>query len=366
MTSNDLPFPGTLPVTASAPPRPSPLSGGLDLRLATRVATWLALAGAGLLLVCAPLTPPTELVGGAGWALLAGIALLWLATAAVIWHSEEPTDRQMVAALTGGAASVAAVGLLSGPFTAALELATALGILAAIVLPRRLAALPIGTGLAAIALPLVHGVTGAAVAVGLGRAGMLAGLSLAATIWTSRVVQLRGELADQRAQADRLARVDVLTGLGNRRALDEAVAIEREVTRRTRRPLSALVLDLDDFKQINDSAGHHEGDRLLQQVASVLRAELRRPDACFRWGGDEFVALLPDTGIVHAERAAVRVVEALHEHCTRPDGAPLAITVGCAQLRRDESGDDLLSRADAALFAAKGSRNRVALADPLA
>ncbi|MBJ7332822.1 MAG: GGDEF domain-containing protein, partial [Solirubrobacteraceae bacterium] len=180
-----------------------------------------------------------------------------------------------------------------------------------------------------------------------------------------RVVELRSELADQREHADRLARVDVLTGLGNRRALDEAVQVEREVTRRTRRPLSALVLDLDDFKRINDTAGHHEGDRLLKEVASVLRAHVRRPDACFRWGGDEFVALLPDTPIVHAERAAVRVVDALREHCLRPDGEPMAITVGCAELRRDESGDDLLARADAALFDAKGSRHRVALADPI-
>ena len=199
-----------------------------------------------------------------------------------------------------------------------------------------------------------------------GRTSLLCGLGLAAAAWTSRVVELRGELAEQRSQADRLARVDVLTGLGNRRALDEAVRIEREVTRRTRRPLSALVLDLDGFKQINDAAGHHEGDRLLQEVASVLRAQLRRPDRCFRWGGDEFVALLPDTSIVDAERAAVRVVEALRERSRRPDGNPLAITVGCAELRPDESGEELLSRADAALFSAKASRSGVALADPLA
>lgn len=348
------------------PARSSPLSGGLDMRLATRVAACLAFAGAVVLLAFSPLTPPTLLVGDAGWAVLAGVALLWAAGGVVTWRREDPSDSEILAVMCVGAASIGLVGLLCGPYAGALELATIIGIMAAIVLPPRRAAWPIGIALVALGVPLAHDVSGAAIAVFAGRASLLTGLSAAAMAWTSRVVQLRAELADQRAQADRLARVDVLTGLGNRRALDEAVQVEREVTRRTRRPLSALVLDLDDFKFINDTAGHHEGDRLLQEVASILRAELRRPDACFRWGGDEFVALLPDTGIVHAERAAVRVVDALREHCRRPDGEPMAITVGCAELRSGESGEELLSRADAALFDAKGSRNRVALADPLA
>lgn len=346
-------------------PRSSPHSGGLDLRLATRVAGAFALAGAALLVAFSTLTPPTLIVGTAGWAVLAAVVVLWAAMGAAILGREAPTETQMLLALAGGTVTLAAIGLLSGPFAAALELAVALGIMAAIVLPTRLAAIPIGLGVLAVGLPLVHDPTSVPLAVFAGRCALLCGLGVAATAWTSRVVELRTELADQRAQADRLARVDVLTGLGNRRALDEAARTEREVTRRTRRPLSALVLDLDDFKLINDSAGHHEGDRLLQEVASVLRAQLRRPDRCFRWGGDEFVALLPDTSIVFAQRAAVRVVEALGEHCRRPDGEPLAITVGCAQLRGDETGEELLSRADAALFDAKGSRNRVALADPL-
>lgn len=324
-----------------------------------------ALAGAVLLLCFSPLAPPTLLLGAPGWGVLGAIAALWAATGAVILRRDTATDAEMLLALAGGTATIAVVGLLSGPYTPALDLAVALGVMAAVVLPPRLAAATVVLGVAALGLPAVHDPSTAAFAVFAGRTFLLCGLAVAATAWTSRVVELRRELADQRSQADRLARVDVLTGLGNRRALDEAVRIEREVTRRTRRPLSALVLDLDGFKQINDSAGHHEGDRLLQEVASVLRAQLRRPDRCFRWGGDEFVALLPDTSIVFAERAAVRVVDALRAHSRRPDGEPLAITVGCAELRGDESGEELLSRADAALFAAKGSRRGVALADPL-
>lgn len=336
------------------------------MRLATRVASWITLGGAVLLVAFAPLTPPTELVGDAGWAILGLIAAVWVGMSFVIRRNDTPGEPVIVAALTGGVVSVGLIGLLSGPDAAALDLAIALGLMAAIILPARIAAGVVALGLVALGLPLVHDASSSAIAVTLGRAALLCGLSAASVAWTARVVQLRSELAAQRAQADRLARVDVLTGLGNRRALDEAVRAEREVTRRTRRPLSALVLDLDDFKDINDTAGHHEGDRLLKEVASVMRAQLRRPDRCFRWGGDEFVALMPDTPIVHAERAAVRVVEALREHSQRPDGAPLAITVGCAELRPDESGEELLSRADAALFDAKGSRNRVALADPLA
>lgn len=335
------------------------------MRLATRVASWITLGGAVLLLALAPLTPPTQLVGDAGWAILGAVAAVWVAMSFAIRRYDVPSVGESVAVLVGGLVSIGLVGVLSGPAAAALDLAIALGLMAAIILPPRVAAGVIALGLVAIGLPLVHDGSAASIAVTLGRAALLCGLSAAAVAWTARVVQLRTELADQRAQADRLARVDVLTGLGNRRALDEAVRAEREVTRRTRRPLSALVLDLDDFKDINDTAGHHEGDRLLKEVASVMRAQLRRPDRCFRWGGDEFVALMPDTPIVHAERAAVRVVEALREHSQRPDGAPLAITVGCAELRPDESGEELLSRADAALFDAKGSRSRVALADPL-
>jgi diguanylate cyclase (GGDEF)-like protein len=297
---------------------------------------------------------------------LAGIALLWAAASAAIWRRPDVTDREMIIGLGTGTGTLAVVALLSGPYTGALELATAVGVMSAIVLPARLAAVSIGIALIALGVPLADDASSSAIAVFAGRATLLCGLSLAAMAWTSRVVQLRAQLADQRAQADRLARVDVLTGLGNRRALDEAVRIEREVTKRARRPLSALVLDLDDFKVINDTAGHYEGDRLLQEVASVMRAELRRPDRCFRWGGDEFVALLPDTGIADAERAAIRVVEALREHCRRPDGEPMSITVGCAQLAESESGEELISRADAALFHAKGGDSRVALADPVA
>lgn len=336
------------------------------MRLATRVAACVALAGAVLLLAFAPLTPPTALFDGvAGWAILLAIAIAWAAASARIWQQPEASDREIFWFMTVGALTVAVVGLLSGPYAGALELATTVGVLTAVVLPTRIAAIPMAIAVGAIALPLVHDSSGAAVAVTVGRITLLCGLGIAARTWTTRVVGLRAELAEQRAQADRLARVDVLTGLGNRRALDEAVEIEREVTRRTRRPLSVLVLDLDDFKRINDDAGHHAGDRLLQEVASVLRAQLRRPDACFRWGGDEFVAVMPDTGILFAERAAVRVVDALREHCRRPDGEALAVTVGCAELRGDETGDDLLARADAALFGAKGGQRRVALADPL-
>lgn len=324
-----------------------------------------ALAGATLLLAFSALTPPTRLVGDPGWAVLALVAALWVAVGIVILRRETATDREMVLALGGGTVTLGVVGLLSGPFAASLELAVALGIMAAIVLPARLTTVTVVLGLIALALPIVGEPSIAAFAVFAGRAFLLIVLGVAASAWTARVVELRRELADQRSQADRLARVDVLTGLGNRRALDEAVRIEREVTRRTRRPLCALVLDLDGFKQINDAAGHHEGDRLLQEVASVLRAQLRRPDRCFRWGGDEFVALLPDTSIAFAQRAAMRVVDALRQHSRRPDGKPLAITVGCAQLRAEESGEELLSRADAALLTAKASRSGVAVADPL-
>src|SRR5204862_6949646 len=94
-------------------------------------------------------------------------------------------------------------------------------------------------------------------------------------------------------RANALARVDPLTGLGNRRAFEESMATEIARSRRHESPLSLLICDLDQFKKINDAYGHLAGDNCLRQVADALRNELRGADVCFRWGGDEFVVVLP-------------------------------------------------------------------------
>lgn len=174
--------------------------------------------------------------------------------------------------------------------------------------------------------------------------------------WMTRV---RAQRREAKANSE-LARVDALTQLQNRRALEEALPVAVHHHRRHNRDLSVLVADLDDFKGINDSFGHQVGDDVLRKVALSLAAALRLSDPCFRWGGDEFVAILPDAGFGMASDIAARARETVALSCRTPDGRPVRISVGTAQLGPGDSGERLLARADAALLEAKSSRRRLA------
>ena len=149
---------------------------------------------------------------------------------------------------------------------------------------------------------------------------------------------------------------DALTGLFNRRAMNEALLRAWMRHRRSRAPLAALVIDLDHFKRINDSAGHAAGDAVLVRVAGLLQAQLRAEDVLGRAGGEEFWLILPDTPRAHAlvlaERLRQRVAEAaLGTTCS----------VGLALAEPDDAdAGQLIARADAALYRAKDQgRNRV-------
>jgi diguanylate cyclase (GGDEF)-like protein len=154
-----------------------------------------------------------------------------------------------------------------------------------------------------------------------------------------------------------LARVDALTGLWNRRAFEAAIEDDCARARRSRLPLSLVYIDLDNFKQVNDRAGHDVGDLVLQQLAAAIRHVVRaRVDRGFRLGGDEFALLLPGSG---PEEAAA-VVARLSEHCARldavwSDGA-LAISAGVVALEARESASDFARRADEAMYRKKRSR----------
>jgi diguanylate cyclase (GGDEF)-like protein len=171
--------------------------------------------------------------------------------------------------------------------------------------------------------------------------------------WMTRVRRQRGEAKANSA----LARIDALTGLQNRRALEEALPAAVHYHRRHNRPLALLVADLDDFKGINDTFGHQVGDDMLRKVAQSLTAALRLSDPCFRWGGDEFVAVLPEAGIGEASDIAARVRETVALSCRTPNGWPVQVTVGAAQLGSAETGEELLARADAELLEGKARRN---------
>lgn len=162
----------------------------------------------------------------------------------------------------------------------------------------------------------------------------------------------------------KLATLDPLTGVLARSGLAEQGHRLVSEARRYRRPLSALLLDMDQFKAINDSLGHAAGDQVLRHVAAHARRVLRGEDVLGRLGGDEFVALLPSTDAAGARVVAERLRQALHEAHTlyRGEELPVPLSIGVAELRPEEGLDALLQRADQAMYQAKrAGGDRVAL-----
>jgi len=164
--------------------------------------------------------------------------------------------------------------------------------------------------------------------------------------------ELERELARQ-------AQYDDLSGLVNRRHCDARLSAEIERCKRYGQPLSVLMLDIDHFKRVNDEQGHAAGDRLLQEIAGVIRHQVRQTDLAARWGGEEFMVLLPSTHGSGAARLAEKLRHAVAE-MARARGQGITVSIGCTEHVTGENRDDLLGRVDDALYAAKdGGRNRV-------
>lgn len=163
----------------------------------------------------------------------------------------------------------------------------------------------------------------------------------------------------------RMATTDSLTGLFNRRHMTYLAEKELARFRRTGRPVAFLVLDIDHFKAINDRHGHEIGDRVLIEVANIIEAQLRTQDLISRWGGEEFLAVLPDTGLNSAQASAERVRKALLAFdwlATTDATINLSISAGVSEFRRGDNLNSAISRADRALYRSKeGGRNRVEL-----
>ena len=164
-------------------------------------------------------------------------------------------------------------------------------------------------------------------------------------------------------QARGLAVIDPLTGLANYRRLIEVLRAEVVRSERTRRPFALLFLDLDGLKTINDREGHLSGNRALCRVAEILRRTCRGMDTPARFGGDEFVVILPETDHVGAQRVASRVAHALAatQEGTKPT---LSVSTGVAEYPRDGSTPaTLLAAADRVLYSAKTARRKRPAAD---
>lgn len=161
------------------------------------------------------------------------------------------------------------------------------------------------------------------------------------------------------------ARQDSLTGLGNRRAFDEAIVRELSRTKRHASPLCLILLDLDYFKKVNDKFSHAIGDKVLIMVAQCIRDNSREVDTIARWGGEEFALLLPNTSLQDALALAERLRVAISQlDCgSMLNDFILTGSIGLAQARDHEGAEELLHRADNALYRAKDEgRNRVCVA----
>ncbi len=177
-------------------------------------------------------------------------------------------------------------------------------------------------------------------------------LTLVALVVTRGVVELR-----------RSSRYDALTGLLNRRAMQEALEEQLQRSRRLGEPFSLLMIDIDHFKAINDAQGHAAGDRALQHLGTLLAAQMRDIDRVGRWGGEEFVVLLPGTALAQAQDAAERLRERVQALPPRWQEQAVALTLSLGLSEWGGAADELaalLERADTALYRAKAAgRNRV-------
>ncbi|MBT8339480.1 MAG: diguanylate cyclase [Desulfatitalea sp.] len=176
--------------------------------------------------------------------------------------------------------------------------------------------------------------------------------------------QLKQEVALATQKVVQMATRDPLTGLFNRNFMNDTLKTEFERAKRHDNDLSCLLIDLDYFKEVNDTFGHHFGDLVLERVAQSLEDNIRKTDFAFRYGGEEFVVLLPQTDITGANKIGEKL-RALFETLKTEDGASkttVTVSVGVASLGHSNCSDgkDLLAYADKALYQAKArGRNRV-------
>jgi diguanylate cyclase (GGDEF)-like protein len=185
-------------------------------------------------------------------------------------------------------------------------------------------------------------------------------------------VCLENALSQERLKL--LGLTDALTGVQNRRYFDHRCQIEVSQARRHRHPLACLLLDLDKFKRINDTYGHQTGDEVLMSAAKVIQTQLRVGDTLARFGGEEFVVLLPQTDTYHARQIAERIRRCIEEEEIRsPTGQALSLTISIglsllptadAAAEPQALADRMLAIADKALYRAKHEgRNRVVCAE---
>jgi len=178
------------------------------------------------------------------------------------------------------------------------------------------------------------------------------------------LVVLLNRIGDLQGALEHSARTDELTGLPNRRVLFETLAREIERARRGKADLAVAFADLDRLKLVNDRHGHQVGDAVLREIGAAMASGLRAYDVVVRYGGDEFVVVLPDTGAWDGHAVAERLRKAIAAR-TFAGSIASTISIGIAGLGKDMDADRLLKAADEALYRAKrAGRNRCEVSAP--
>ncbi len=169
----------------------------------------------------------------------------------------------------------------------------------------------------------------------------------------------RSALATALADVQRLAEFDELTGLANRRRAESYLTMQRAQAQRNGSAFSVVLIDLDNFKRINDTFGHEAGDKTLRAFADLTSRLLRTADLMARWGGEEFLVVMPDTTKEAAHKVALRLLEQARA-IPAQDGEPLSFSAGIAYWRPGEPFANTVARADHRMYAAKhAGRNRI-------
>jgi two-component system cell cycle response regulator len=177
----------------------------------------------------------------------------------------------------------------------------------------------------------------------------------------AKVKKLQDRLRERNDDLERVSRTDMLTGLNNRRHMDEELTRQHSIARRGRSDLGLILLDIDHFKHVNDTYGHAAGDQVLCEFARRLLGQLRAGDIAGRWGGEEFLVILPNTGLEGTRQVAERICTATAVTPITAEGHRITVTVsgGCA-IGPAAGPDVLVSTADTQMYQAKqAGRNRI-------
>jgi diguanylate cyclase (GGDEF)-like protein len=334
-------------------PRPDPYAGA-DLASAQRVVAALLGFSSLLALALFPLDHPSEAIGWPGWVIggllvvAGGAVALRLARLDPLWSANA-----LLAVGYGGLAGIVVLGWLSGNAGSPYDIVFIAWLGVGVVHPPRRAFAFLVVLLVALWLPLLWGDASSAAATRIAADGLLI---LAASAVLTIYLDIERARRVRMASAGRLAKVDGLTALPNRRAFEESLKTEVARSGRSGGELSVALIDLDDFKAVNDGYGHLEGDRCLQELARALERSVRTGDRCFRWAGDEFAVLLPDTDHEGALQLLERVSEHVSATCERPDDRPLEISYGVGQLTDEEEALELVGVADVDLMSRKAAK----------